>query len=143
MLVEITNRYKKSYEQIDVLYNSETRFGITITTGYRSGTARLTIGSLDDLLADPETDSTDDDDYEIDCNGFGANYEFVDAWDTCWEDFSVWKVGASDEELADEQDRLGVIWDEDGWVGLERERFDQTNNEAFFYGPIDVTVIEE
>lgn len=143
MLVEITNRHKKSFEEVEMWYNSETRFGITITTGWRSGTARLTIESLDDLLADPETDSTDDADYEIDCAGFGENYEFVDSWDACWEDFNVWKVGATDEEIEEETERLEAIWDEDRWCGIEEEGFNQTDHEAYFYGPINVEVIEE
>ena len=142
MIVEIKNRHKKCYEERVIWWNQETKVGISIRTGYRQGTARLTIESLDDLLADPD-DSTDDDSYEIDCTGFGENYEFVDSWDTCWVDFETWCHSMTPEEVEVENERLESIWNEKWHRGLEAEGFTETDTEDFFYGPIDVEIIQE
>jgi hypothetical protein len=47
------------------------------------------------------------------------------------------------EEVEVENERLESIWDEKWHRGLEAEGFRETDTEDFFYGPIDVEIIQE
>lgn len=139
MRVEVTNRHKKSFEEIEMFRNSETGWICTITSGWRRGTVRFDIESMDDLNIDEEC-GPDSEDYELDATAF-EDFEFIDSYDGCWTDISVYHPTLKEEEEDDMQEKVEEAWDEDGFSGLEELGFVSEQYEAMFYGPVDVEEI--
>jgi len=141
MIVEIKNRMKKSFEEINHYFNYETKWTLTMCSGWRQGTVRLQIESLDDLRIDEDC-GPEDDNYELDAAVF-EGYEFVDSWDGCWTDFRVYHPTATEEEHDEMLEKVEAVWEEDYFTGIEEMGFQDTDYESYFYGPIDIEVIEE
>jgi hypothetical protein len=142
MIVEIKNVRKKSVEEIEMFFNEETKFGLSIRSGWRSGTARVEVDSLEDLLEQSGNESFDDEDFELDAAAFDS-FEMIETWDGCWTDIDVWKKDASESELEEMQEAVEVAWDEDYFTGIEELGFHNTDYEFYFYGPVTVEIVEK
>jgi hypothetical protein len=130
---KVSNKYKKSYVEIEELYNRDTEDTITYETGWRSGTWEITPQDSDEveMLKEAMEDDYDDTLYP----GSFNESEMIESWDGCWDDWDFSGVKSkSDEELEEFQELV----QEEGVSYLLDNGYDTIDTECYFSGPITV-----
>lgn len=129
---EITNKWKKSYVEIEE-FKGEGDDIIKYETGWRSGTWQITPQDEEEvnMLVEAMSDDFDENLYP---NEFQEN-EFIESWDGCWDDWDfsgvTSKTGEELEDFEEEVMEEGSSWFFDnGW--------DSNDMECYFCSPITV-----
>jgi len=131
----ITNKWKKSYVEIEEFkdYEGQTGDSIKYETGWRSGTWQITPQDQEevDQLMDAQAEDWED---VLHPNEF-QEAEMIESWDGCWDDWDFSGVTSkSDEELEAFEEE--VMEEGQGW--FFDNGWDSADMECYFSGPITV-----
>lgn len=134
--VEASNKFKKSFEEIEYFVNDELNVSVAVRTGWRYGTVRFDIEDWDEL------DNYESDDYELEVSNMDE-FEFIGCYDGCWTDIEVFSKGdMQEDELEALREKITVAYDEDGFDGLVENGFESDDYEAWIWGPMEVEKVE-
>tara|TARA_R110001632_G_scaffold40380_4_gene101337 strand:- start:168 stop:635 length:468 start_codon:yes stop_codon:yes gene_type:complete len=117
----ISNRFKKSYVEIETFKESDSNNMVELETGWRSGTWVVTPmnGYEADIIVQAMSEGFDD---EV-CISDLESAEFEESWDGCWDDYDFSAVTSKTEEDLEElkenieEEGSGWLYD-NGWESI-------------------------
>lgn len=129
---EVTNKYKKCYEEHEFLKHSNKDIRIACEVVWRSGIVVITPedeNEVEELLL--AIDNEEDGEFYPQSY---ENYEFVVCTDSCSDELTIDGDDATDSE----KERLTEGYYEDGISFLEEEGFYTYDNEIIIHGELEV-----
>ena len=126
---EVTNKYKKSVEEYQMMYSETPEKGITIITHWRSGKWFVTPMDQDEV---EYLQGCFDDEDDLEVTAFqNCDLDYTDdgvSMDYRW--FGEW--------TEEEQDKLVEDFEDDGFFGLEEIGFTEGSYECYIVGGINI-----
>jgi hypothetical protein len=122
----VSTKEKKNVEEREIWVKDN--LTIIRTSGFRWGSYTIEVDDDEELDIDPANPDG------IDMNCCGYDSELV-SMDDGWYGDVEYPESMSDEE----RERMDAIWEEDYYDGWEGEGWMQTDTEAMFYGPLEIT----
>jgi hypothetical protein len=122
----VSTKEKKNVEEREVWAKDD--LTIIRITGFRWGSYSIEVEDGEELDIDPENP----DGIDMNCCGYDA--ELI-SMDDGWYGDVEYPESMSDEE----RERMDALWEEDYYSAWEGDGWIQTDTEAMFYGPLEIT----